>query len=566
MPTAESDLRAPDWFRNVVFYELSVRTFYDSNGDGIGDLPGVTEKLDYLSDLGVGAIWLLPFYTSPWRDDGYDVSDHYSVDPRLGTVEDLDRLVEAAHARGIRVIGDLVANHVSDQHPWFQEARKSRDSPYRSWFLWSDTGKEFSNARLIFPDFEKSNWTWDEVAGQYFFHRFFRWQPDLNYDTSAVRGEILRYARFWLGHGLDGFRCDAVPYLYKREGTTCANLPEVHQFYRDLRSVMDAEYHGTVLVSEANGTIAETVAYFDQSHEFPMVMNFPLMPNVFLGFAEKNPRRILDVVRATLPGVPPDCGWAYFLRNHDELTLERMSEDERALFFRELNLNPSARVNSGVRRRLAPLLGGSDASVLLLTGLILALPGAPFLYYGDEIGMGDRLDLGDRDAVRTPMQWSNGANAGFSTAPPERLTRPLVTDPAFAPSARNVVDEEAQGGSLLAKMRAMLRVRAAHAAVFGSDAFEGVDLGNEPIFGFWRAGGEYHLLCLYNFDMKAVEGTIVIPGSLVASPVELLRGGVSSTVGGRNFRFRLAPRAFSWTMFLARRERGAPKRAAPTGG
>ncbi len=555
MSSTDSELRAPDWFRNVVFYELSVRTFFDSNGDGIGDLPGVLEKLDYLSDLGVGAIWMLPFYTSPWRDDGYDVSDHYSVDPRFGTLDDLDRLVEAAHARGIRVLGDLVANHVSDQHPWFQEARRSRESPFRPWFLWSDTGKEFSGARLIFPDFEPSNWTWDEVAGQYYFHRFYRWQPDLNYDTSAVRAEILRYARFWLGHGLDGYRCDAVPYLYKREGTSCANLPEVHQFYRDLRSVMDAEFPGTVLVSEANGTVAETVAYFDQSREFPMVMNFPLMPNLYLGFAERNPRRILDVLRATLPGVPPDCGWAYFLRNHDELTLERMSAEERSVFFREMHLGEDSRVNAGVRRRLAPLLGGDDASVLLLTGLILALPGAPFLYYGDEIGMGDRLDLGDRDAVRTPMQWSGGPTAGFSSAPVDRLTRPLVTEPAFAPAARNVAEEEAHSSSLLARMRTMLRVRAAHAVVFGSDQFEGIDFGPLPIFGFWRAGGEYHLLCLYNFDAQPVQGTVPLPGSLWASPVELLRGGAASTVGGREFRFRLAPHGFSWTMFLARRDR-----------
>ncbi len=554
MPATESDLRAPEWFRSVVFYELPVRTFYDSNGDGIGDLPGVLQKLDYLVDLGVGAIWLLPFFKSPWRDDGYDISDHFTVDPRLGTLDDLDRLVEAAHGRGLRIIGDLVANHISDEHPWFQEARKSRDSPKRSWFLWSDTGTEFSGARLIFPDYEKSNWTWDEVAGQYYFHRFFHFQPDLNYDTSAVRAEVLNFARFWLGHGLDGFRCDAVPYLYKREGTTCAHLPEVHQFFQDLRAMMDAEFPGTVIVSEANGTIAETVAYFDRSHEFQMVMEFPLMPNLFLGFAERNPRRILDVLRATLPGIPSDCGWAYFLRNHDELSLERMSESERAIFFREMSLPADARIHNGVRRRLAPLLGGDDQSVLMLTSLILALPGAPFLYYGDEIGMGDRVDLPDRDAVRTPMQWENAPSAGFSRAAPSVLTRPLVVEPAFAPARRNVTDEEAQANSLLSRMRTILRVRAAHATVFSSDRFEGVEVGDRPVLGFWRAGAEYQILCLYNFGTDPATGELELPGSLWASPVELVRGQ-ASTVTGRTFRFRLAPRGFSWTLFLTRRER-----------
>ena len=555
MPPTESDLRSPDWFRNVVFYELAVRSFYDSNGDGIGDLPGVTAKLDYLADLGVGAIWLLPFYRSPWRDDGYDISNHYEVDPRFGTIDDLDRLVEAAHGRGLRVIGDLVTNHVSDQHPWFQEARGSRDSPFRSWFLWSDTGTEFSRARLIFPDFERSNWTWDEVAGQYFFHRFFSWQPDLNYDTSAVRGEMMKFARFWLGHGLDGYRCDAAPYLYKREGTTCQSLPETHQFFQDLRGMMDAEFPGTVLVSEANQSIPETVAYFDRGHEFQMVMHFPIMPNFYLGLAENNPKRVLDVLRATLPGVPENCGWAFFLRNHDELSLEQVSEAERLLFVRDFHLPDGARVHNGVRRRLAPLLGGDDASVLLLTALVLGLPGSPYLYYGDEIGMGDRLDLPDRDSVRTPMQWDGSPSAGFSTAAPGALTRPLVTDPEFAPAARNVADEERASNSLLWKTRTLLRVRAAHASVFGSDRFEGVDLGTEPVFGFWRPGREYQILCLNNFATRPVAGELRLPGTIWAAPVELVRGGLRSTISDHVFRYRLAPRGFSWTLFLSRQER-----------
>jgi maltose alpha-D-glucosyltransferase / alpha-amylase len=555
MVPKESDLRGPDWFRRVVFYELPIRSFYDSNGDGIGDLPGVLDKLDYLTDLGVGALWLLPFYRSPWNDDGYDISDHYSVDPRFGTIDDLDAVVAAAHGRGLRVIGDLVTNHVSDQHPWFQEARKDRSSPHRSWFLWSDSGTEFSRARRIFPDYEPSNWTFDEVAGQYFFHRFFASQPDLNYDTPAVHEEMFRFARFWLGHGLDGFRCDAAPYLYKREGTNCQSLPETHQFFRELRAMMEEEFPGSVLVSEANQSIPETVAYFDGGREFPMVLHFPIMPNFYLGLAENNPKRILDVLRTTLPAVPTDGAWAYFLRNHDELSLEQASEDEKTLFFRYFPLPVGARVHNGVRRRLAPLLGGEDPSVLLLTALILGLPGSPFLYYGDEIGMGDRIDLPDRDAVRTPMQWENSPSAGFSHAPPEKLTRPIVTDPTYAPAARNVADQEALTRSLLWRTRTLLRVRAAHAAVFGSDQFDGVDLGAAPVLGFWRPGIEYRILCLYNFSTDSARGEVPIPATTWASPVELLRGGLSSTVADHSFHYRLGPRGFSWTLFLARQPR-----------
>ncbi|HTS32451.1 MAG TPA: alpha-amylase family protein [Thermoplasmata archaeon] len=552
MSSRRLDLRAPAWFRRVVFYELSVRSFRDSNGDGIGDLPGVVEKLDYLRELGIGAIWLLPFFRSPWRDDGYDISDHYSVDPRLGTLDDLSALVEGAHARGMRVIGDFVSNHVSDQHPWFQEARRDRNSPHRSWFLWSDTGKEFSRARTIFQGAESSNWTWDEAAGQYYFHRFFASQPDLNYDTPAVRAEMLNVARFWLGRGLDGFRCDAVPYLIKREGTACQSLPEVHQFFQEVRAMMDTEFPGTALVAEANQTVPETVAYFDQGREFPMVMHFPLMPNLFLALAESNPRRILDVLRTTLPIVPPDCGWAYFLRNHDELTLDPLSEEERALFLRAYQPAHGSEIYTGLRRRLAPLVGGDDASVLLLTALILALPGSPYLYYGDEIGMGDRLDLPDRDPVRTPMQWTAGPTGGFSSAAPEALTRPLVTDPEYAPAVRNVEDEDRLPFSLLGHMRMLLRVRGAHATLFGRERFTGIDLGDSPVLGFWRPGSEYEVLCLYNFSDRPAAGTVPLSPTVWASPVELLRGGSNSTLGEAEYRFRLGRRGFSWTLFPVR--------------
>jgi maltose alpha-D-glucosyltransferase / alpha-amylase len=552
MTPPRSPLRDEAWFRSAVFYEVAVRAFYDSNGDGIGDLGGVTEKLDYLRDLGVGALWLLPFYRSPWRDDGYDISDHYAIDPRFGTIDDLDRLVREAHDREIRVVGDLVTNHVSDQHPWFQEARRDRASPHRSWFLWSDTGKEFSRARIIFPDFEGSNWTWDDVAGQYFFHRFYSWQPDLNYDEPAVRAEILRVAEFWLSHGLDGFRCDAVPYLFKREGTRCQSLPEVHEFFRELRAMMDARFPGTVLVAEANQSVPETVPYFGDGHEFQMVMHFPLMPNLYLALGENSPARIRHVLRATLPGMPPDCGWAYFLRNHDELTLEQVSEEERALFHREYAGAPGAVLNGGVRRRLTPLLGGDDTSVLLLHAVILGLPGAPFLYYGDEIGMGDRLELPDRDGVRTPMQWNDGPNAGFSTAPSSLLTRPVVDAPGYDPSVRSVSVELRDPRSLLVRLRSLLGVRNAHAGIFGSERWSPVDLGDAPILAFWRPGESHHILCVFNFLPSTVAGNLALPSGVEPSPTNLYPADASCEVAEGGVRFRLDRRAFAWLRFPSR--------------
>ena len=551
VPDSISRLRIRGWFRSVVFYELAVRSFFDSNADGIGDLPGVTSKLDYLRDLGVGAIWLLPFYPSPWRDDGYDIADHYSIDRRFGTIEDLRALLRAAHNREIRVVGDLVTNHVSDQHPWFQEARADRDSPRRSWFLWSDSGREFSRARIIFPDFERSNWTWDDVAGQYYFHRFFSFQPDLNYDEPAVRAEMLRVADFWLSQGLDGFRCDAVPYLFKREGTRNQSLPEVHEFFRELRAMMDARFPGTVLVAEANQSVPETVAYFGGGQEFQMVMHFPLMPNLYLALAEGRPRRILDGIRATLGGVPADCGWAYFLRNHDEVTLEQVSDEERTLFRREYAQAEGSILNGGVRRRLAPLLDGDDASVLLLNALILALPGAPFLYYGDEIGMGDRLDLPDREGVRTPMQWDSGPNGGFSTAPASQLTRPLVEDPRFGPAVRNVVQEERNPSSLLRRMQHLAGVRNQHASIFASDRFSPVDLGGSPVLAFWRSAGPHHILCLFNFAREEASGTVGLPPTVGPHPTQLTHEGSSVEVGPGQVRFRLERRAFQWVRFPA---------------
>lgn len=547
---ASTELRQPGWFRRVTFYELSVRSFFDSNGDGIGDLPGATSKLDYLQDLGIGGIWLLPFFLSPWRDDGYDISDYYRVDPRFGTIDDLDRLVEEAHRRDIRVLGDLVTNHVSDQHPWFQEARKDRSSPYRSWFLWSDTGREFPLAPVLFPDFESSNWTWDERAGQYYFHRFFRWQPDLNYDNPAVPAELLNVARFWLDHGLDGFRCDAVPYLFKREGTTCENLPEVHRFFRSLRAMMDREFPGTVLLAEVNQSVPESVKYFGGGHEFETVFHYPAVPNLFLAVADHTPGRFLDVIRSSVAATPSGCAWAFYLRNHDGLNPGPLSEEERVRFFRAYDRAPGARVHGEVRRRLAPLLDGDDMSVLLLLSLMLGLPGSPFLYYGDEIGMGDRLDLPDRDPVRTPMQWTDGPSAGFSSAPPERLTRPLVADPQYGPSARNVATESSSPDSLLNKIRTLLCVRRAHAAVFGGDQIELVDFPESPVLAFWRVGKASRVLCLHNFSPEAQPVEVPVGERWNVPPAELFGFGSSWTASDGVLRARLERHGSSWLLFV----------------
>ncbi len=541
-------LRTGSWFRSVVFYEIPVRSFFDSNGDGIGDLPGVTAKLDYLGRLGVGAIWLLPFYVSPWRDEGYDISDHYAIHPKLGTVDDFDRLVEEAHRRGIRVLGDYVANHVSTDHPWFQEARRDRSSPYRAWFLWSDTGTEFSRVRVIFRDEETSNWSWDEVAGQYYFHRFFASQADLNYDAPAVRAEMIRYARFWLGRGLDGFRCDAVPYLFKREGTRSQSLPEVHQFFREVRAMMDREFPGTVLVAEANQSVPETIPYFGEGREFQMVMHFPLMPNLFLALGEEDPRRIVHVLRATLPA-PGGTSWAYFLRNHDEVTGEHLSEDEREMMLWLYGRDPRAVLNHGLRRRLAPMLDGDDDRVEMMTALLLGLPGAPYLYYGDEIGMGDRLDLPDRDGVRTPMQWSEGPTAGFSTASPDRLVRPIVSDPRFAPSVRSVAGEEGRDGSLLERVRALLSVRNERAETFSSPLYDALELPGSPVFGFVRPGPAEHILCLYNLSRSEVEVQARLPAWSAPHPTELLGHERRLTVTEGALRGRLPPYGFAWVGF-----------------
>ncbi len=406
------------WYKDAIFYELHVRTFSDSNADGTGDFAGARQKLDYLQDLGITCIWLLPFYQSPLRDDGYDVSDYYQVHPAYGTLADCHDFIAAAHEHGIRVIADLVANHTSDQHPWFLEARSSPRSPKRNYYIWSDSDQQYKEARIIFRDSEPSNWTYDPVAKAYYWHRFFHHQPDLNYDNPQVQREVLNVMRFWLDLGLDGFRCDAAPNLFEREGTTSENLPETHAYFKELRRELDRAYPGCILLAEANQGPADLCTYFGDGDEFHLAFHFPLMPRLFLALRREERRSIVDIINQTLP-TPHTCQWLTFLRNHDEMALARVTNEEREYLFREYAREPRMRLNNGIRRRLAPLLENDRRQLELLYSLVLTLPGSPVFYYGDEIGMGDNIWLDDRNGLRTPMQWSADRNAGFSRANPE---------------------------------------------------------------------------------------------------------------------------------------------------
>ena len=411
----------PLWFKDAVIYQLHVKSFFDSTDDGVGDFQGLTRKLDYLQDLGVSAIWLMPFCPSPLRDDGYDIADYRNIHPAYGTLRDFKKFLAEAHRRGLRVITELVVNHTSDQHAWFQRARRARPgSPWRDWYVWSDTPQRYADARIIFQDFETSNWTWDPVAGAYFWHRFYSHQPDLNYDNPRVRKAILATLDFWYGMGVDGLRLDAIPYLFEREGTNCENLPDTHRFLKEMRAHVDAKFKNRMLLGEANQWPEDAVAYFGDSDECHMAFHFPLMPRLFMALHMEDRFPVLDILDQT-PAIPENCQWAIFLRNHDELTLEMVTDEERDYMYRVYAQDPRMRINLGIRRRLFPLLGNHRRLTELANALLFSLPGSPVIYYGDEIGMGDNVYLGDRDGVRTPMQWSPDRNAGFSRANPQKL-------------------------------------------------------------------------------------------------------------------------------------------------
>ncbi|MEK7466223.1 MAG: maltose alpha-D-glucosyltransferase [Planctomycetota bacterium] len=534
----------PPWYSDLVIYEVYVRAFRDSNGDGIGDLPGLAERMEYIRDLGITAIWLLPIFPSPLRDDGYDISDFRKIHPDLGTLDDFRKLLDRAHAVGIRVITDLVVNHTSDQHPWFQSARKGPGHPYHDYYVWSPTPDRYAGTRIIFSDTEKSNWTLEPQCGLHYWHRFYPHQPDLNYDNPEVRREMLEIVRFWLDLGVDGFRVDAAPYLFEREGTTCENLPETHAFLKEIRKVADSYSPPRVLLAEANQPPADLAPYFGTGDEFHLAFHFPLMPAMFLAIRREDSRPLLDVLKAT-PELPEGCQWAMFLRNHDELTLESVSEADRAYMFDTYAASKEMRLNLGIRRRLWPLLQGGRRQIELLYGLILSLPGCALLYYGDEIGMGDDLRLGDRNGVRTPMQWTTGLNAGFSEAASEKLYAPVISDPEYHYAGRNVDSHQRTPTSFLNWLRRMIKVHRAD-PLFRGTKMRVLPTDNPKVFAFVRESEGQAVLCLNNLSRYIQPARVDLSEWLGRVPVELIGRAPLPPVGTDPVLFTLAPHYFFW--------------------
>ena len=484
------------WYKNSVFYEVHTRAFFDSNSDGIGDLRGLTQKLDYLKHLGVDCIWLLPIYPSPLKDDGYDISDFYHVHSDLGTLEDFKNLVDETHKRGMRIIADLVVNHTSDQCDWFKQAESDPQSPYRDYYVWSDTDQKYPDARIIFIDSEKSNWTWNEKAGKYFWHRFYDCQPDLNYDNPAVREEMKSIMRFWLDMGIDGFRADAVPYLIEREGTNCENLPETHEYLKELRALMDADYPDCILLAEANQWPRDLRPYFGNGDEFHMAFRFPLMPRIFKSIAAGDATSMIDILENT-PVIPETCQWCTFLRNHDELTVEMVTEEERKFLWNFYAPEARMRLNLGIRRRLAPLMGGDTNKIELLYAMLFSLPGAPIIYFGDEIGMGDNIWLNDRDGVRTPMQWTAGTNAGFSDRSDGQLFLPVIDQGDYSYRKLNVEGQMKDENSLFNRLRFLIALRKNN-DIFNTQSMEFLFRENKGLFAVLRGSRQQGLLCIHN--------------------------------------------------------------------
>jgi len=510
----------PLWYKDAVIYEAHVKSFYDSNNDGIGDFNGLTQKLDYLQGLGVTCLWLLPFFPSPLKDDGYDVADYRNIHPSYGSLEDFTVFVQAAHARGLKVLIELVVNHTSDQHPWFQRARHApAGSPERDFYVWSDTDKKFPETRIIFSDTEKSNWAWDPVAGQYYWHRFFSHQPDLNHNNPAVVDAVIDVLRFWLDLGVDALRLDAVAYLCVGEGTSNENLPETHAVLKELRARVDAHFTDKVLLAEANMQPEDVRPYFGDGDEFHMSFHFPIMPRVFMALRLEDRKPLIDIIERT-PSIPDSCQWGIFLRNHDELTLEMVTEIERQYMWDEYAQDPQARINLGIRRRLAPLMEGDRRRIELMSGLLMALPGSPILYYGDEIGMGDNVYLGDRNSVRTPMQWNGGANAGFSAADPERLWLPLISNALYGYQAVNVESQQRNPTSLLNWTRRLIEVRRL-TRVFGRGAIEFLKPDNHRVLAFTRTLGRESVLAVNNLAGTAQAVELDLSRFAGAIPVEM---------------------------------------------
>ncbi|HEY3010324.1 MAG TPA: maltose alpha-D-glucosyltransferase [Micromonosporaceae bacterium] len=544
------------WFQRAVFYEVLVRAFFDVNADGSGDMKGLIRRLDYLEWLGVDCLWLPPFYDSPLRDGGYDIRDFYKVLPEFGTVDDFVELLDAAHRRGIRVITDLVMNHTSDSHPWFQESRRDPAGPYGDYYVWSETDQRYSDARVIFVDTEESNWTFDPVRRQFYWHRFFSHQPDLNYANPTVQQEMLNVIRFWLDLGIDGFRLDAVPYLFEAEGTNCENLPETHEFLKQCRKVVDDEYPGRVLLAEANQWPADVVAYFGDTSlggdECHMAFHFPLMPRIFMAVRRESRIPISEILDQT-PAIPANCQWGIFLRNHDELTLEMVTDEERDYMYSEYAKDPRMRANVGIRRRLASLLDNDRNQIELFTALLLSLPGSPVLYYGDEIGMGDNIWLGDRDGVRTPMQWTPDRNAGFSTANPGRVYVPPNQDAVYGYQAVNVEAQRDSSATLLNWTRTMLAIRRRHES-FAVGSFHDLGGSNPSVLAFLREAGDDVVLCVNNLSRFPQPIELNLQHWAGYQPVEMTGRVMFPRIGQLPYLLTLPGHGFYWFRLSAPEE------------
>ena len=527
------------WYKNAVFYQVYLRAFKDSDGDGHGDLMGLQQQLGYLKDLGVDCIWLMPIYPSPLKDDGYDIADYRAIADVFGSLDDFKALLATTHSMGMRLVTDLVLNHTSDAHRWFQAARRDSKSPFRDYYVWSDTDKKYSEARIIFLDVEPSNWSWDHEAGQFYWHRFYASQPDLNYDNPRVQEEMLDIARFWLNLGIDGFRVDAVPYLFEREGTNCENLPETHVYLKRLRRLVDEEFPGRVLLCEANQLPEDVRMYFGDGDEFHMGFNFPVMPRMYMALKKGRVADLRTMLERT-PSIPANCQWCTFLRNHDELTLEMVTPEERIWFWEQYAPEPRMRLNLGIRRRLAPLLDNDPAKIKLIHSLLFTLPGSAIIYYGDEIGMGDNMRLPDRNGVRTPMQWSADRNAGFSTAPPDKLYAPVIADAVYGPVRVSVEAQRQDANSMWNAIRHMLDVRKTH-RVFGWGDLEWLGESDGRVAAFVRRLDDHAVMALHN--LADAGETFALPGTTVAR--DLLTGTV---YGGRKgtLLIKLEPYQYLW--------------------
>jgi len=536
--------KVPLWYKDAVIYQVHARAMYDSNGDGIGDFRGLAQKLDYLQELGISAIWLMPFFPSPLRDDGYDISDYRSVHPSYGTLEDFQLFLHAARDRGIRVVIEMVLNHTSDQHPWFQESRSSLNNPRRDWYVWSDSDTRYRGARIIFLDTEMSNWAWDPISKQYYWHRFFSHQPDLNYDNPAVREEMWNVMKFWLEMGVDGFRLDAVPYLFEREGTNCENLPETHGVIKELRRRLDENFPGRMLLAEANQWPADLLPYFGKGDEFHMAFHFPLMPRMFMGLKLEDRKPITEILQQT-PKIPDTCQWCLFLRNHDELTLEMVTDMERDYMYDVYANEKAMRLNLGIRRRLAPLLDNDRRRIELMNGLLMSLPGTPVIYYGDEIGMGDNIFLGDRNGVRTPMQWDGGWNAGFSSSDPESLYSALIMNPIYGYQSVNVTSQRRLQHSLLSWMRRLLQVRKS-TPIFGRGSIEFLYPDNHRVLAYVRQLGEETILAVNNLSASAQAVELDLQRFKGNILVEMFGRNIFPRIGELPYLLTMGPYQFYW--------------------